>query len=77
MSGVLDLADQAEAAEQRFRDAALSVRKPIPKPTGKCYFCNEELSGSALFCPPDPEAPEDSCARNYDALQAARKRNGR
>ena len=47
---VQDLADQAEAAEQRFRDAALSYRKPTLVPCGQCHWCAEPLNKTLLFC---------------------------
>jgi len=73
MSDVLDLADQAEAAEQRFRDAALSVRKPTLVPCGRCHYCDAELPTGKLFCRADPDV---SCRDDWQDEQDARKRNG-
>lgn len=69
MSDVLDLADQAEAAEQRFRDAALAVRKPTLIACGQCHFCAEPLRNGVLFC-------DAECRDGFEAERAARLRNG-
>ena len=69
MTDVLDLADQAEAAEQRFRDAALSVRKPTLVPCGQCHFCAEPLRSGLLFCGAE-------CRDDHEREQDARRRNG-
>ena len=73
MSDVLDLADQAEAAEQRFRDAALSVRKPTLLACGRCHYCDTELPSGQLFCRADPGG---SCRDDWQAEQDQRARNG-
>ena len=69
MNEVQDLADQAEAAEQRFRDAALAARKPSLISCGTCYFCGEPLRVGMLFC-------DRECRDGFEAEMAARKRNG-
>ncbi|MGC8703639.1 MAG: hypothetical protein ACP5RV_12030 [Thiomonas sp.] len=66
---VQDLADQAEAAEQRFRDAALAVRKPSLIACGQCHFCAEPLRAGLLFC-------DSECRDLFEREQAARYRNG-
>ena len=75
----MSLDDDAERAEQLFRDAAIAERKATATrllPCGHCYYCDAPVRSDALFCDPDPRFPEESCARDYDVLQAARKRNG-
>lgn len=74
--------DMASDAEERLRDAALADRENRAKrdrlqPSGTCHECGERLKGERLFCPADPDYPDDSCARAFDARQAARLRNGR
>ena len=73
MTDVRDLADQAEAAEQRFRDAAMAVRKPTLLPCGRCNYCDEPLHAGELFCRPDGSG---SCRDDFEALKAAQRRNG-
>jgi len=75
---VQDLADQAEAAEQRFRDAALAAHAKRAQstkllPCGRCLYCNEGVAPGALFCRPDPGG---SCAADWEHEQAAKRRNG-
>lgn len=62
--------DQAEAAEQRFRDAALAVRKPTLIACGQCHFCAEPLRSGLLFCGAE-------CRDDFEYEQAAKHRNGR
>ena len=69
MSDVLDLADQAETAEQRFRDAALAVRYQSLIPCGACLYCAEPLRSGLLFC-------DRECRDGYEFEQSARVRNG-
>ena len=74
--------DMASDAEERLRDAALADRasrasRDRLQPTGVCHQCGNTVGDDALFCPADPDYPDDSCARAYDARQAARLRNGR
>ncbi|MDE2254325.1 MAG: DUF2116 family Zn-ribbon domain-containing protein [Betaproteobacteria bacterium] len=69
MNDVQDLADQAEAAEQRHRDAALAVRKPSLLACGQCHFCAEPLRAGLLFC-------DLECRDLFEREQAARRRNG-
>ena len=70
---VQDLADQAEAAEQRHRDAALAVRQPTLLPCGRCYWCDDPVHGGALFCLPDAGG---ACRDDWQREQDARRRNG-
>jgi hypothetical protein len=75
----MSLDDDAERAEQIFRDAALAERKATATrllPCGHCHYCDAPVRSDALFCDPNPRFPAESCARDYDTLQAARKRNG-
>ncbi len=69
MSDVQDLADQAEAAEQRHRDAALAVRKPSLLACGQCHYYAEPLRSGLLFCGLE-------CRDGFEAEQDARRRNG-
>ena len=70
---VQDRADQAEAAEQRFRDAALAYRKPALVPCGRCYWCDEPVHPGEFFCRPDAGG---SCRDDFEVMQAAKRRNG-
>jgi hypothetical protein len=69
MNDVQDLADQAEAAEQRHRDAALAVRKPTLLPCGQCHYCAEPLRCGLLFC-------DLHCRDDWQREHDARLRNG-
>ena len=69
MNDVQDLADQAEAAEQRHRDAALAVRQPTLLACGQCHYCAEPLRAGMLFC-------DRECRDGFEAEQKARRRNG-
>ena len=69
MRDVQDLADQAEAAEQRHRGAALAVRKPSLLACGQCHFCAEPLRAGLLFC-------DRECRDLFEREQDARRRNG-
>lgn len=69
----MTLDDQAEAAEQRYRDAALAMRKPILLARGRCHYCEERVHAGELFCRPDVGA---SCRDDFEALKAAQHRNG-
>lgn len=73
---VQDIADMAEAAEQRFRDAALAASRSKAQhlaPCGRCYWCDETIQAGTLFCRPDVGG---SCRDDYEREQAARRRNG-
>jgi hypothetical protein len=63
-----DLYDQAQDAAERFLSASLSQRKPSPKATGKCLWCDEPLEkAAAQFC------PGGDCQHDYEMY---RRRNG-
>lgn len=73
--------DLACAAEERDRVAALAEQARRARaerliPCGRCAYCDGPVDGEALFCPPDPRWPDDSCARAHDRRAAARRRNG-
>jgi hypothetical protein len=65
----MTLDDQAEAAEQRHRDAALAVRKPTLIACGQCHYCAEPLRAGLLFC-------DLECRDGFEFERAARLRNG-
>ena len=78
MSDVMDLGDLAEAREQQHRDAALSdqqhrARRMQLVPCGRCMYCDEGVPPGALFCRPDAGG---SCRDDFEALEAAKRRNG-
>ncbi len=58
--------DLAEAAEARFRAAALSERKPELKAKGTCYYCDAKIDG--IFCDGD-------CREAYEFEERQRKNN--
>ncbi len=65
----MSLDDDAERAEQIFRDAALVERarnaeRNTLKPYGACYFCGESLRLGLLFCNTDCR---DDWQREHDA----------
>lgn len=73
----MDEADIAEMQEARSREAAIANARTGPaglKPCGACHYCGEGIR-AGLFCPP-VDASGDGCARDYDALKAADRRNG-
>ena len=63
-----DPTDDASDREALDRALALAVRKPVPDRTGRCLNCDEEIPG-ACFC-------DAECQRDYEAREAARRRNG-
>lgn len=67
--------DTATEYEEFERDLALRRQKESPKfprltPKGRCHNCNEPLLSGILFCDKD-------CCSDYEALESAKKRNGR
>lgn len=48
----MSLDDQAEQAEQLFRDMALKQKQPELKFCGACYNCSETLE-QGIFCDAD------------------------
>ena len=63
-----DLIDDASAREALDRDLALALRKPVPVATGRCLNCDDEIPG-ACFCTAE-------CQQDYEAREAAKRRNG-
>lgn len=49
----MDDAERAEQHEQMFRDIALAQVKPVLKPAGHCYYCDETVRRGVLFCGSD------------------------
>lgn len=67
--------DDADRAEERIEntiaDALAEVRrKPSLIAVGHCHSCGEAIAPGHLFCDAD-------CRTDWQALQDARKRNGR
>lgn len=63
-----DLSDQASALEQLNLEVALTHRKPSPKATGKCLWCDQTLEkAGAQFC------PGGDCQHDFEMY---RRRNG-
>lgn len=65
----MDELDRAQMMEEKEREAALLLRKPVLKPVGVCWNCGEPVSGTTLFCDID-------CRNDYEKEQEAKKRNG-
>jgi len=65
-----DIFDQASEIEEMQRKHALTYRKPILSPIGKCYYCLELVEENRIFCNSD-------CRDGYSLEQAAKERNGR
>ena len=63
-----DIFDQATEREELDRQIALQHRNPTLPNIGRCYFCNEEITG--LFC-------SNECRNDYEKVQAAKVRNGK
>jgi hypothetical protein len=65
-----DEADQAQRQIEQSLEVALRNRQRSNlKSIGRCWFCEEGLSESLLFCSAD-------CRDDYERLEAAKKRNG-
>ena len=63
------LDDDASMREEQFLNAALATRKPDgPTATGRCLYCNAELSDTRRFC-------DGWCAEDWQLEQEAYKRN--
>ena len=61
--------DDASMREEQFLKAALATRKPDgPVATGRCLYCNAELSDTRRFC-------DGWCAEDWQLEQEAYKRN--
>ena len=68
MADLVDMAAEQNEAAQR---ADLQRRKPEgPNPDGKCLYCRSNLPHGLRWC-------DKSCKEDWDAEQAARRRNGR
>lgn len=69
------LDDQASAAEERIREAALSdhyarARKIVSlAPCGVCYYCSEPVKKDLVF-------HDSFCRDGFEELRRARERNG-
>ena len=63
------LDDDASMREEQFLKVALQKRKPDgPTATGRCLYCNAELSDTRRFC-------DGWCAEDWQLEQEAYKRN--
>jgi hypothetical protein len=48
---IIDLSDVATAAEEKFREAAVSVRQPEgPRACGHCHNCDAPLARGLRWC---------------------------
>lgn len=65
----MDELDRAQMMEEKEREAALLLRKPVLKPVGVCWYCGEPVHSESLFCDID-------CRNDYEKEQEAKKRNG-
>ena len=45
--------------------------------TGQCHFCEMALDDDQKFCPVDEEDDGFSCAKEYQRIKDAEKRNGK
>lgn len=73
----MDDEDRATLYEENERAAALNLVRHAAaglKPCGACHYCGEVVR-YGLFCAP-VDSSGDGCARDYEAQQAARRRNG-
>lgn len=67
---IADPSDLATQQEQRFLDAALSVRKPEgPQPCGECHNCGAEVPAEMRWCDKD-------CLTEWEEDQARASRSG-
>jgi hypothetical protein len=65
-----DEADQAQAQiEMSIMTAFQNRRRSNLKPIGRCWFCEETLTGALLFC-------SSECRDDYDRESAAKARAG-
>ena len=61
--------DDASLREEQFLKVALSNRKPNgPSATGRCLYCNAELSDNRRWC-------DQWCREDYELELEANKRN--
>jgi len=61
--------DDASMREEQFLKVALEKRKPSgPVATGRCLYCNAELSDNRRFC-------DGWCAEDWNLEQEAQKRH--
>lgn len=64
-----DLADMSDDRIELELELARSKRNPTLIPTGYCFYCNETLGSSRLFCDAD-------CRDDYQHEQQAKQRAG-
>ena len=62
-------ADRAQVYEERAREQAALLRKPILKAIGFCYNCSDGIGHGMIFCSKD-------CAEDWQRFQDAKTRNG-
>jgi hypothetical protein len=65
----MDVADRAQAEEERARSVAASARKSQLKPAGNCHNCGEFVKSHMLFCDKD-------CRDDYEQRREAKERSG-
>lgn len=65
----MSLDDDASLREEQFLEVALKHRKPNgPNSTGRCLYCNAELSDNRRWC-------DSWCREDYELELEAKKRN--
>jgi hypothetical protein len=61
---IIDLSDVATAAEEKFREAAVSVRQPEgPRACGHCHNCDAPLAPDLRWC-------DATCRDEWEVYQA-------
>lgn len=69
-----DEIDKANELAEIMLNAAIQNTKPRMRPTGKCYFCGENLMRDirlgSLFCGPE-------CREDYETQERMRRINGK
>ena len=63
-----DEIDRQVERDELFLDAMIAVRKPVIPPTGRCYNCDEPVTG--LFC--DADCRDDYAKAEYAEAQRPR-----
>lgn len=62
----MDDIDRAQEYEALSIVVALSERKPVLKPAGHCYYCDETIQRGVLFC-------GSACAQDYEQEERIRR----
>lgn len=67
------MADEADLAADHIEktlQAALSQKRTTLKPTGWCFYCNEQIKPNTLFC-------EAACRDDFEEEQRLKRLAGR